>query len=223
MLNRLKRPQTRDPEATRKRILAAAKHEYARYGLDGARVDRIAMRAKSNKRMLYHYFGNKDALYQHTLEDAYAAFREAEAELHIEKDDPVTALRRLVAFTWNYYLDHPEFLTLINTENLHKAVYLKKSRRMNELSKTFIQRMESLLRRGSDAGVFRSNLDPIQMLITIAALGYHYLNNRHTGAIVYQRDMMTPEALKSRLEFNMQAALHIACTPEALLKLEQKS
>jgi AcrR family transcriptional regulator len=223
MLNRLKRPQTRDPEATRKRILAAAKHEYARYGLDGARVDRIAMRAKSNKRMLYHYFGNKDALYQHTLEDAYAAFREAESELHIEKDDPVTALRRLVAFTWNYYLDHPEFLTLINTENLHKAVYLKKSRRMNELSKTFIQRMESLLRRGSDAGVFRSNLDPIQMLITIAALGYHYLNNRHTGAIVYQRDMMTSEALKNRLEFNMQAALHIACTPEALLKLEQKS
>jgi AcrR family transcriptional regulator len=223
MLNRLKKTQTRDPAATRKRILAAAKKEYARYGLDGARVDRIAARAKTNKRMLYHYFGNKDALYQHTLEDAYAKFREAEAALHIEKDDPITALRRLVAFTWGYYLAHPEFLTLVNTENLHKAVYLKKSRRIEELSKTFIKRMESLLNRGVTADLFRKNIDPVQMLITIAAVGYHYLNNRYTGTIVYNRDMMSPDALQARLMFNTNAVLRIACTPGALTRLEQES
>ncbi len=223
MLQKLKAPQTRDPEATRKRIVAAAKYEYARYGLAGARVDRIASRAKTNKRMLYHYFGNKDDLYQHTLEDAYAEFREAEAALHIENDDPVTAIRRLVAFTWDYYISHPEFLTLVNTENLHKAAYLKKSKRMDDLSKNFIQRMETLLQRGQSSGAFRKNLDPIHMLITIAAIGYHYLNNRHTGAIVYQREMMTPAALKERLVFNTQAILHIVCTAETLKNLEQNS
>ncbi len=217
-----KSPQIRNPDATRKRILAAAKSEYARYGLGGARVDRIAARAKSNKRMLYHYFGNKDALYQHTLEDAYASFREAEAELHIENDDPATAIRRLVAFTWNYYIEHPEFLSIVNTENLHKAVHLKKSRRVDELSRPFIQRMRNLLQRGASQKLFRKNLDPVHILITIAALGYHYLNNRYTGSIVYQRDMMTDAALKSRLEFNTQAILSIVCLPEILVSLENR-
>ncbi len=222
MLQKLKTPQTRDPEATRKRILLAAKLEYARYGLDGARVDRIATRAKTNKRMLYHYFGNKDELYRHTLEDAYANFREAEAALHIEHDDPVTAIRRLVAFTWQYYLAHPEFLTLVNTENLHKAVYLGKSGRVNELSRPFIQRMESLLARGARQGLFRNDLDAIHILITVAAVGYHYLNNQHTGSIVYKRDMMTKAALKSRLQFNTDAILRIVCTPKTLINLDMK-
>jgi AcrR family transcriptional regulator len=221
MLQKLKTPQTRDPQATRKRILAAAKQEYARHGLDGARVDRIAARAKSNKRMLYHYFGNKDDLYQQTLEDAYAAFREAEAALHIEQDDSVTAIRRLVAFTWDYYLAHPEFLTLVNTENLYKAAHLRKSKRMEELSKPFIARMANLLNRGAVAGVFRKGLDPIHILITVAAVGYHYLNNQHTGSIVYRRDMMSKSALKDRLQFNTDAILRIVCTPQALAKMER--
>ncbi len=221
MLQKLKPTQVRDPAATRRRILAAAKHEYARYGLDGARVDRIAARAKTNKRMLYHYFGNKDDLYQQTLEDAYATFREAEAALHIEDDEPVRAIRRLVAFTWYYYLEHPEFLTLVNTENLHKAVYLKKSKRIDELSKTFIERMEGLLQRGAAAGVFRKGVDPIHILITVAAVGYHYLNNKHTGEIVYKRSMMTGAALKDRLAFNMDAVMRIVCTPAALAEMEQ--
>jgi AcrR family transcriptional regulator len=220
MLQKLKTPQTRDPEATRKRILSAAKQEYARYGLDGARVDRIATRAKTNKRMLYHYFGNKDDLYQHTLEDVYARFREAEASLHIEQDDPVIAIRRLVAFTWEYYIAHPEFLTLVNTENLHKAVYLGKSKRVDELSKPFIQRMESLLVRGAKQGLFRKNIDAIHILITIAAVGYHYLNNQHTGTIVYKRDMMSKAALRSRLQFNTDAILRIVCTPKTLSNLD---
>jgi AcrR family transcriptional regulator len=212
--------QARDPDATRKRILAAARNEFARHGLGGARVDRIAEQADTNKRMLYHYFGNKEDLYQHTLEDAYATFRAAEAELHIENDDPVTAIERLVRFTWEYYLDHPEFLSLVNTENLHKAAFLKKSRRMDELSKPFIERMQTLLMRGSETGIFHNDLDAIHVLITVAAMGYHYLNNRYTGEIVYQRDMMTPAALTDRLAFNTQAILRMVCTPETLRKLE---
>ena len=120
-MTRKRTARTRDPEATQRRILGAAKSEFARKGLGGARVDDIAARAKINKRMLYHYFGNKEELFRITLEDAYAGIREAETRLEIEKDEPLTALKRLVRFTWDYYIANPEFITLVNSENLHKA------------------------------------------------------------------------------------------------------
>ena len=143
--------KSRDPNATRARILAAAKAEFARKGLGGARVDDIAARAKANKRMLYHYFGNKEDLFRITLEDAYAEIREAEAKLEIEKDDPITALKRLIRFTWDYYLENPEFITLVNSENLHKARHIKSSERMREMSRPFVGRMRNLLERGAKA------------------------------------------------------------------------
>lgn len=213
---------SRDPAATQKRILAAAKHEFAKYGLGGARVDRIATRAKSNKRMLYHYFGNKESLFQRTLEDAYGDFRKAEAALNIEQDDPVTAMRRLVAFTWDYYLDNPEFITLVNSENLHKAKHIKGSKTMDVLNRPFVARMEELLNKGATMGVFRKRLDAVQILITVAALGYHYLNNRFTGTVVYGREMGGTVALKDRGSFNTEALLRIVCTPESLMRLEKQ-
>jgi AcrR family transcriptional regulator len=215
---RAKEVLPRDPTATQKRILEAAKHEFARSGLGGARVDKIAAKAKSNKRMLYHYFGNKEALFRRTLEDAYGDFRRAEAELNIEADDPATALRRLMEFTWSYYLANPEFITLVNSENLHKARHLKTSTLMDDMNRAFVERMRQLLKRGAAAGVFRPNLDPVQILIALAGLGFHYLNNRYTGEIVYGREMMTEDALKKRGAFNVDSILRIVCTPEAVMK-----
>ncbi|MCA0433550.1 MAG: TetR family transcriptional regulator [Proteobacteria bacterium] len=211
--------QVRDPEATKKRILAAARHEFAKYGLGGARVDRIASRAKSNKRMLYHYFGNKEDLFRRTLEDAYGQFRVAEAALMIEKDDPVTAIKRLVAFTWNYYVDNPELIPLVNSENLHKARHLKTSDAMDKLNKPFIARMQSLLDRGVAEGLFRKGLDAVQVLITMAGVNYHYLTNQFTGEIVYGRPLMTPEARKARLAFNVSTILRLVCTPDTLKRI----
>ncbi len=210
----------RDPDATRKRILAAAKAEFARKGLGGARVDDIASRAKANKRMLYHYFGNKEDLFQRTLEDAYGAFRAAEADLRIEQDEPVTALKRLITFTWEYYLANPEFITLINSENLHKAKHIRKSDRMDAMNKPFVARMQALLERGIAEGKFRKGLDPVQILIVLSGVGFHYLTNRYTGAIVYGRDLMSGEAKAARLKFNIDAVLRIVCTPDTLKKLE---
>jgi AcrR family transcriptional regulator len=212
--------RTRDPDATRLRILDAAKGEFAKKGLGGARVDDIAAKAKINKRMLYHYFGNKEELFQRTLEDAYAAFRAAEAELKIEQDEPITALKRLMTFTWEYYLANPEFITLVNSENLHKARHIRKSATMDTINKPFIARMQTLLERGVAEGLFRHDLDPVQVLIALAGLGFHYLNNRHTGAIVYGRDLMSEEAKAARLKFNIDAVLRIVCRPETLMKLE---
>lgn len=215
--------KSRDPAATRARILAAAKTEFARKGLGGARVDDIAARARTNKRMLYHYFGNKEDLFRITLEDAYALFREAEARLELEKDDPVTAVKRLIRFSWDYYIDNPEFITLVNSENLHKARHIKTSARMREMNRPFVGRMRSLLERGAKAKLFRPDLDPVQIHITIAAIGYHYLTNRFTGSIVYERDLMSKAALRERLTFNIETILRVICTPKVIAKMEAGS
>jgi AcrR family transcriptional regulator len=212
--------RTRDPEATRARILAGAKAEFARKGLGGARVDDIAARAKANKRMLYHYFGNKEDLFRITLEDAYADFRAAEARLEIEKDDPITAIKRLVSFTWKYYLDNPEFITLVNSENLHKARHIRTSKRMREMSRPFVGRMRDLLARGAAAGLFRTDLDPVQVNITIAATGYYYFTNRFTGSIIFERDLMSEAALAQRVDFNTRTILRMVCTPATLARIE---
>jgi AcrR family transcriptional regulator len=215
--------KVRDPDATRLRILAAAKTEFARKGLGGARVDAIAARARANKRMMYHYFGNKDALFRITLEEAYGAIRKAEAALELEKDDPVSAVRRLVRFTWQYYLDNPEFITLVNSENLHKARHIHGSEPMRDMSRLFVERMRNLLERGAASGLFRKGLDPVQVNITIAAIGYYYLTNRYTGTIVFERDLMSQKALAERLDFNIKTVLRLICTPATLARLEAAS
>lgn len=210
----------RDPDETQRRIMAAAKVEFAKNGLGGARVDVIAARAKSNKRMMYHYFGNKEKLFQLVLEEAYGAFREAEASLALDAEEPMTALRKLVNFNWAYFLANPEFITLVNSENLHRARHIKNSKRIEDMSRPFVGRMSQLLQRGVDAGLFRKNLDAVQVTITIASVAYYYLTNRFTAAIVFERDMMTEAALKARLDFNTDSILRIVCTPETLRKLE---
>ena len=210
----------RDPDETQRRIMAAAKVEFAKNGLSGARVDMIAARAKSNKRMMYHYFGNKEKLFQLVLEDAYGAFRDAEAALALNREEPITALKKLVTFNWNYFLVNPEFITLVNSENLHKARHIKSSKRMQEMSRPFVGRMSDLLERGAQAGIFRQNLDAVQIAITIASVAYYYLTNRFTGEIVFERDLMTPQALQARLSFNIESILHIVCTPDTLRNLE---
>ena len=215
--------QVRDPDATKLRIMAAAKAEFAKMGLGGARVDVIAARAKIQKRMMYHYFGNKEVLYRLVLEEAYAGFRAAEAALEIEKDEPITAFRRLVEFTWNYYLDNPEFISLVNTENLHKAKYLRKSPRLELLNKSFVKRMEKLLARGVEDGIFRDGLDPVQVLITLSGMGFHYLTNQYTGEIVYGRALMTKEAKAARLAFNIDANTRLVCRPEAVAKMKKEA
>jgi AcrR family transcriptional regulator len=210
----------RNPDETKRRILAAAKVEFARKGLGGARVDDIAARAKANKRMMYHYFGNKDDLFRQVVEYAYGEFRECEAALDLDSLEPVAAIKTLIAFIWKYFLDNPEFITLVNSENLHKARHIKKSERMQEMSRSFVGRMQHLLERGVKAKVFRKGLDPVQVNISIAAVGYYYLTNHHTGSIVFERDLMSQEALAARLDFNTRTILRMICTPETLERID---
>jgi AcrR family transcriptional regulator len=189
----------RDPEQTRARILAAAKAEFARVGLGGARVDRIAALAGANKRMLYYYFGNKDELFRAVLEATYEHIRESEKALHLDAVDPAEAIRRLVAFTWDYYLRHPEFLSLLNSANLHRAEHLKQSTKVRRMHSPFVALIGDILERGRAAGRFRDGVDAVQLYISIAALAYFYLGNNYTLSAIFGRDLKAKKARDERL------------------------
>jgi len=198
----------RDPERTRRRILEASSAEFARHGLGGARIDRIARSAGANKRMLYYYFGDKDGLFLAALEARYAHIREAERALQLEHLEPQAALDRLVHFTWDYCLEHPEFLTLLNSENLHKGRHLRNSKRVQAMHSPLIGMLRKVLRRGERAGVFRRGIDPVQLYISIAGEGYFYLSNRYTLSRIFGRDLMTPRALAARARHMSQVMLN---------------
>jgi len=206
---------TRDAARTQASILAAAIDEFARYGLGGARVDRIAERAGSNKRMLYYYFGSKDALFLAVLENAYAGIRRAEEGLNLLDTDPVDGVQRLVKFTWEYFTQHPEFLALLNSENLHRAEHLKRSRQIQGMNSPLIETLSVLLRRGQRSGVFRSGVDPLQLYISIAALSYFFLSNSHTLSAVFGRDLFSAAQRRARLRHMTALVLGYLAKPAA--------
>jgi len=191
--------RTRDADRTRQEILVAAMSEFAEKGLGGARIDAIAERAGVNKRLLYYYWGSKDSLFLAVLEQTYADIRSAEQALRLEAIEPAEAIRRLVAFTWNHYVQHPEFLNLLNSENLHRARHLKQSKRIREMNSPLIQSLGVVLERGRHAGVFRGGIDPVQLYISIAGLAYFYLSNNPTLSTIFGRDLMTAKARTERL------------------------
>jgi AcrR family transcriptional regulator len=204
---------TRDAKRTEATILAAATEEFARHGLGGGRVDRIAARARSNKRMLYYYFGSKDDLFLAVLENAYAGIRRAEAGLDLLNTDPVDGIRRLVEFTWRYFTDHPEFLALLNSENLHEARHLRRSPQIRGMNSPLIETLTVLLRRGQKSGAFRSRVDPLQLYISIAGLSYFFLSNSHTLSAVFGRDLFSAPQRKARLEHMTALVLGFLAKP----------
>lgn len=185
----------RDPERTRAAILEAATQEFAENGMGGARVDAIAERAGTNKRMLYHYFGDKEQLYLHVLEEAYVAIRTAERALHIGDRTPEEGITELALFTWRYFLRNPEFLSLLGTENLHRARWLRQSVRLKELHSHLIGELSQVLEQGKASGVFIPTADPLNVYLTIASLGYFYLSNQYTLSTIFGRDLAVPENL----------------------------
>ncbi len=183
---------TRNPVRTKAAILAAATDIFAEKGFGGARVDDIATRACINKRMLYHYFGGKEALYKAVLESAYSGIRSAEAELRLADRDPEEAMRQLTAFTWNYFLAHPEFLSLLNTENLMRGKYVRASKRIIALHSPMIALLRETLHQGVEEGKFRPGVDPVELYISIASLSWFYLSNRWTLSAIFRRDLAKP-------------------------------
>jgi AcrR family transcriptional regulator len=192
-------PRQRDADRSQLAILAAARNEFAEHGLAGARMERIAERAELDKRLIYYYFENKDSLFRAVLEETYLDIRAAERQLRLTDLPPAQALRTLTEFTWNYYLEHPEFLTLLNSANLHRARHLQGSKRARELNSPLIRTLGEVLERGRADGVFRGGVDPMQLYISIAGLSYFYLGNTHTLSAIFGRNLLSPKARNERL------------------------
>jgi AcrR family transcriptional regulator len=190
-----------DPDGTRRDILETASREFALNGLSGARIDEIAARTKSSKRMIYYYFGDKEGLYLRALENAYRTVRKGEDQLDTDDLPPREALSRLVEFTFDHHHEHEEFIRMVMIENIHQGQYLERSEVIGGLNVTAIDHIASIYARGVAEGVFRPGLDPVELHWQVSALCFFNVSNRATFSKIFGRDFGAPEAL-ARLRQN---------------------
>lgn len=190
----------RNPEKTAKDILDAATAEFSENGFGSARIDTIAERANSNKRMIYHYYGSKEDLFLAVLENSYAKIRQFETELNLENLSPSDAIKKLIKFTFNYFIENPEFIRLLNSENLFGAVHLKQSNKILDMHTPLVSKLDSVLIEGGNSGVFRKDVTAVQLYISIAALGYFYLSNSSTLEAIFNKNLKSKKALKDRAQ-----------------------
>ena len=190
--------RTNDPERTMADIIEVATHEFSEKGLAGARIDVIAEAMRTSKRMIYYYFGSKEGLYVRVLEEAYRRMREIESDLHLDDLPPVDALRKLVGFTVDYQLAHPDFIRLVMNENMHRGSYLARSEVIQNLNVPAIEGLRRVLERGLADGVFRTGIDPVDLHMSISALSVFNIANRHTFSLIFQRDLESAAAQGAR-------------------------
>ena len=177
-----------DPEETKRNILEVATQEFSSMGLTGARVDAIAERTNTTKRMLYYYFGSKEGLYEAVLEKVYGDIRALEQDLKVSDMSPVDGLRSLVEFTFDYHDKHRDFVRLVTIENIHGAKYIEQVKTFKNRNATVIHTIEDLLARGVASGDFRDDIDPIDLHLLISSLCFHRIANRHTFGNAFGRD-----------------------------------
>jgi len=193
-----KKPQRRDPAATRGKLLAAARREFASSGLAGARVDEIAARAGVNKQLVYHYFGDKDALYLAVLEWVYEEIRAQERKLNLEGLPPERAIRKLIESSFDHLAAHPDFIVLLNDENRGGARHVRGSRRLEAMHSPLVSMVDTILKQGVRAGTFRRGVNPVHLYISIAGLSYFYFSNTPTLSAIFGTDLGSPAARRAR-------------------------
>ncbi len=177
------------PEANRARILAAATAEFAARGVKGASMDAIAARTSTTRALINYYFGSKEKLYLAVLERVYADIREAERELDLEDLAPAEAIRSIVEFTYNYYVENENFVRLVVAENQARGRYLKRVASMRAVNRPIVDMLARVIARGQADGSFRADLDPVDVHMAIAALGMFNVTNQYTFGALFQRDM----------------------------------
>lgn len=192
------KPQRRNPAATRRKLLAAARHEFAENGLAGARVDEIAARAGVNKQLVYHYFGDKDALYLAVLEWVYEEIRDQERELNLEGLPPEQAIRKLIESSFDHLAAHPDFIVLLNDENRGGARHVRRSKRLEAMHSPLVSIVSKILSEGVRNGTFRRGINPLHLYISIAGLSYFFFSNTATLSAIFGRNLGSPAAKRAR-------------------------
>jgi AcrR family transcriptional regulator len=197
----------KDPEANRARIVAAAIEEFAARGFKGASMDAIAARTHTTRALINYYFGSKEKLYVAVLEQVYSEIRDAEGKLDLDHLAPVDAVRRIVEFTYTYYVEHEGFVRLVVAENQARGRHLKKSPAMRTLNRPIIVRLADVIARGQKQGVFRKDVDPVEVHKAIAALGMFNVTNQYTFGAIFQREMGAKGDLVGRREMVSEVIL----------------
>jgi len=190
--------RARNPEQTRSALLEAAANEFAQYGFDGARVERIVRAAGCNMRMLYHYFQSKENLYLEVLEGVYSDIRQREQGLDLESLPPLSAIRQLTRFTWDHISANRLFIDIGRNENLVGGRFISQSKTISEMSSPLIRQIAGVIARGRESAVFRHDVDALQLYISIVALSAHHLGNVHTLSAVFQTDLSSPDWIAER-------------------------
>jgi TetR/AcrR family transcriptional regulator len=194
--NRKKRK--RDGRLTRQRIIAAATREFAAKGLEGARVDEIAIRSRANKSLIYHYYKSKDGLFQAVLEEMYLTIRTRQGDTKLKDISPTHAMRIIVESMFDVLYEFPDFLSLLQSENLAKAEHIKSSAKIAALYNPVARMLGGLLKRGAVQGAFRSSINPIDLYVSIASLAAYHISNRYTLSAVFGTDIGSAQAVRRR-------------------------
>jgi len=204
-------------QATREAILRAATKVFARHGFAGGRIEQISKAAKSYDRMIYYYFGSKEGLFIAVLEDAYRRFNAAEQGLALDSSQPLAALDTMIHFVWTYYQKHPEFITLLNSENLMRGKHIAKSVRAKDYSSPALAITDAVLQAGVAQGLFRPTLNARDVYLMIASMAYFYLSNRFTLSSYLGEPLEAPAALAHWEAFVIDAVRRVVCVvPPAL-------
>ena len=206
--------RTRDAERTRAEIIEVATREFADKGYAGARVDEIAAKMSTTKRMIYYYFGNKEQLYVEVLEHAYAGIRAIEQNLDVEHLDPVDAMRQLAELTFDHHESHPDFIRLVSIENIHRAEHIARSTVLSGLANPALDVLARILDRGHAAGVFRGGVDPLDIHMVISAFCVFRIANRHTFKAIFKRDMLAPDHREDHRHLLGDLVLNYLKTPQ---------
>lgn len=203
-----------DPAGVRKNILAVAMEEFAANGLSGARIDEIAAKTDTSKRMIYYYFGDKQGLYTRVLEEAYRQVRAGEQELELDHLPPVEALKLLAEFTFEHHSRHPDFIRIVMIENIHHGSYLEQSELIRLLNAGAIQKLEAICRRGREASLFRDDVTPLELHWHISALSFFNVSNRATFSRIFGDALFTTDGQRSLREHLVEMVIGLALKPD---------
>ena len=185
--------RSREPERTKEEILVVSTQEFADRGFAGARVDEIANKTRTTKRMIYYYFGSKELLYMAALERAYEDIRVVEANVDVEHLDPIRAIRRLAELTFDRHEANPNFSRLISQENVQRGQFVTKASGFPRLERPIIKILEQVLERGRAEGVFVRDIDALDVHMLISSFCFFRINNRFTFAASFGRNLVEPD------------------------------
>lgn len=210
------RVRTRDPERTKGQILEAALSEFASNGFDGAKVHQIAKSAGCNARLIYHYFENKERLYTAALRRIYSEIRAREEELHLDSLEPEQAIRRLTETTFDFFETHTAFLAITRSENLLQGRFIAQVPEIQKMSTPFLDKISDVLERGHAEGVFRADIDALQLYVSIVALSAHHINASHTLSATFGCDVSAEDWRRHRRSHVVQVIQSAVAATESM-------